>query len=175
MLLKTQGDADLTVALYADARVGKVTERQALVAEVLHHLHEIAAIVYLAAAFGVGVALLFLYTSTAFGFIGREGDFGVLSLLGFDRSTVASMVRRELLLLGATGILLSLPLGYGLADLLNGVLSEAWFEVPTTFDIRDALAMAVPSLFLLPLIARPVIRRIRQQDLPQLLRTRSFG
>jgi len=142
---------------------------------VVHHLHEIAAIVYLAAAFGIGVALLFLYTSTAFSFIGREGDFGLLGVLGFERGQVAAMVRRELLILGGAGILLSVPLGYALAYGLNGVLSEAWFDVPTTFAIFDPAAMALPALLLLPLIVRPVIRRIRNQDLALLLRRRSFG
>jgi ABC-type lipoprotein release transport system permease subunit len=175
VLIATDPGAELTDPLYADTRIGKVTERGALVAEVLHHLHEIAAIVYLAAAFGIGVALLFLYTSTAFSFIDREGDFGLLALLGFERGQVAAMVRGELWLLGGAGILLSMPLGYGLAHWLNGVLSEAWFDVPTTFAIFDPMSMAVPALLLLPLIVRPVIRRIRTQDLGLLLRRRSFG
>jgi len=85
------------------------------------------------------------------------------------------MVRRELLILGGAGILLSVPLGYALAYGLNGVLSEAWFDVPTTFAIFDPAAMALPALLLLPLIVRPVIRRIRNQDLALLLRRRSFG
>jgi predicted lysophospholipase L1 biosynthesis ABC-type transport system permease subunit len=175
VLIGARSNRDLGPALYTDQRIGKVTERQALVDEVIHHLHEIAAIVYLAAAFGVGVALLFLYTSTAFGFLGREGDFGLLELLGFRRSEITGMVRYELWVLGGAGILFSIPLGYALANWLNGILGEAWFTVPTTFDLFDPLLIALPAVVLLPLIGRPVVRRINRQDPAKLLRQRSFG
>ncbi len=176
VLVAAQPEAgDLSEILYRDTRVGKVTERYRLVAEVVHHLHEIAAIVYLAAAFSIGVALLFLYTSTAFAFLEREGDYALLELLGFPRAAVAAMVRRELWLIGGVGVALSIPLGYALSHWLNGVLGEAWFAIPTTFNIIDPLALSVPALALLPLVAWPVVRRIRAQDPALVLRRRSFG
>lgn len=175
VLISSQAGEDLTTVLYQDRRIARVTQRQALVDEVVHHLQEIAGIVYLAAAFSIGVALLFLFTSTSFAFMAREGDFALLEILGFEKATVASMVRREVWLLGGLGIAIALPLGFALAAWLNGILGQAWFHIPTAFDVRDPLFIAVPALALLPLIARPVIRRIRALGLVDVLRRRSFG
>lgn len=169
-------DASLsTNLLYGTTRVGKVTTREVLVAEVLTHLNEIAGIVYLAAVFSIAVALLFLYTSTAFTFMEREADFVLLNTLGFSPRTVAAMVRVELGTLGVIGVLLSVPLGIVLAQWLNGILSKAWFQVPTTVATSDVLSIVVPALLLLPLIALPLIKRLRAQHMTSALRQRSFG
>lgn len=175
VLIASNASDDLTSALYQDTRVAKVTRRGALVAEVVKHLKEIAGIVYLAAAFSIGVALLFLFTSSTFAFMAREPDFALLEILGFERRTVAGMVRKEVWLLGGLGIVIALPLGFALAAWLNGILGDAWFHIPTAFDLRDPLAIALPALLLLPLVARPVIRRIQAITLVDVLRRRSFG
>lgn len=175
VLVSSDSTNDLSAALYQDKRVAKVTVRTALVAEVVHHLKEIAGIVYLAAAFSVGVALLFLFTSSAFAFMARESDFALLEILGFERKTVAGMVRKEVWVLGGIGVALALPLGFLLAAWLNGILGNAWFNIPTSFDVRDPVTIAIPALALLPLVARPVIQRIRAIALVDVLRRRSFG
>jgi putative ABC transport system permease protein len=167
--------ADLAAALFEDRRVGKVTPRAAMVHEFVVHLQEIAGIVYLAAAFSIMVALLFLFTSTSFAFMAREGSFALLRILGFGTDTVASMIRREVLLLGGLGVLLALPLGFALAIWLNGILGAAWFHVPTAYHVIDPLVVALPALALLPLVARPVLRRVRALVLADVLRKRSFG
>lgn len=175
VLVASQGTDDLSAALYQDKRVAKVTVRDALVSEVVKHLKEIAGIVYLAAAFSVGVALLFLFTSSTFAFMAREPDFALLEILGFERRTVAGMVRKEVWVLGGLGVVIAVPLGFALASWLNGILGDAWFNIPTSFDIRDPAAIVLPALALLPLVARPVIKRIQAINLVDVLRRRSFG
>lgn len=161
--------------LYDTARAGKVTTREMLIQEVLKHLNEIAGIVYLAAAFSIAVAVLFLYTSTAFTFMERQADFVLLNTLGFSPRTVAGIVLTELGILGVTGVLLSVPLGIVLAYWLNGILSKAWFQVPTSVATSDVLSIVVPALLLLPVIAIPLIKRLRAQPMTSVLRQRSFG
>lgn len=175
VLVAAQPQHDLTEALYDDKRVGKVTGRQAMVDEVVAHLKEIAGIVYLAAAFSILVALLFLFTSTAFAFMAREGSFSLMEIIGFARRTVSSMVRREVALLSTAGVALGIPLGFALAAWLNGILGEAWFAIPTAWNVVDPLLVAAPALALMPLVARPVLKRIAAIDLPHVLRRRSFG
>lgn len=175
VLVASEAKADLSMELYKDRRVAKVTVREALVGEVIKHLKEIAGIVYLAAAFSIIVALLFLFTSSSFAFMAREADFALLQILGFERSSVGVMVRKEVWLLGGIGVALALPLGFALAAWLNGILGEAWFNIPTSFDIKDPASIAIPALLLLPLVARPVIKRINAINLVDVLRRRSFG
>lgn len=174
VLIRAQG-ADPTDRLRADPRVAKVSRRDALVSEVIHHLGEISGIVYLAAAFSIGVALLFLYTSTALAFANRERDFGLMKLLGYRDQQVVAMVRRELWLLGGAGLLIAIPLGLALSNWLNGMLSEAWFDVPTRLRLLDPLLILVPAALLLPVVARPIVRRILAMDPARLVRERSFG
>lgn len=175
MLVAAYSSSDLTVPFYQDSRVGKVTARAALVGEVIAHLQEIAGIVYLAAAFSVGVALLFLFTSSSFAFMERESDFVLLEILGFRVDTVSAIVWREVGVLGSMGIALALPLGYVLAVWLNNLLGQAWFYVPTVLNWRDPLFIAAPALILLPFTTLPVLKRIRVTTMTDVLRRRSFG
>lgn len=174
-ILLSAGTGLTSAMLYDTARVAKVTTREMLIQEVLKHLNEIAGIVYLAAAFSIAVAVLFLYTSTAFTFLERQADFVLLNTLGFSPRTVAGIVLTELGILGVTGILFSVPLGIVLAHWLNGILSKAWFQVPTTVATSDVLSIVVPALLLVPAIAVPLIKRLRSQPMTAVLRQRSFG
>lgn len=175
VLVQSAPGMDLYSELFAERRVGKVTSRDAMVHEVVTHLKEIAAIVYLAAAFSILVALLFLFTSTAFAFMARENGFALMRILGFRISVVDSTIRREVWMLGGIGIVLAIPLGYALAAWLNGILGAAWFHIPTAFHLLDPLFVVLPSFALLPLVAHPVLRRVRAFVLPDVLRSRSLG
>ncbi len=175
VLVSANQNSNLSSVFYQDSRVGKVTVRSELVAEVIAHLKEIAGIVYLAAAFSIGVALLFLFTSSSFTFMERESDFVLLEILGFEQKTLSKMMKVEVGILGVMGIILSLPTGYVLAMILNSILGQAWFNVPTLFDWRDPVFVMIPALVLLPVTTIPVIKKIKSMTMSETLRRRSFG
>ncbi len=155
--------------------VARVMDKGAVTKEFVKHLREIAGILHLATLFSMVVAVLTLLISVIFSFATRQTDFALLQILGFHRNAVATMIRREVLLLGALGVVLSVPLAIMLAWGLNGVLGKAWLTVDTHFRMLDALMVVLPALLILPLVARPVVKAVRGLDPVAVIRRRKFG
>lgn len=156
-------------------RVGRVTFKSELVGNLLAIVDEVLVILYITEAFSLLVAVLFVFTSTSFTLLSRREEYALLRILGFGDRTVAAMVVAEVSVAGFLGAALAIPVGYGLARLLCGRLSEAWFSVGIVLSPRDALIIVIPALLLMPLVALPAIRTILAADLPQTLREKRFG
>lgn len=161
--------------LYRLDRVGRVTEKARLIREIVHHLNEVTGIVILAFAFSLLVAVLFLFSTTAFGVLRRQGEYAMLRTIGFSDGTVARIVLLEVSLVGMVGVAIASCAGVGLSSFLNGVLSEAWFKIDTVVTMKDIAIVLVPGLLFLPLTAWPPIRNILRAGLVPMLRKRAFG
>jgi putative ABC transport system permease protein len=162
-------------ALYQLDRVGRVTSKQTLIDEFVHHLKEIAGIVFLAFAFSLVVAVLFLFSTTAYGVLRRLPEYSTLRTIGFADRTVLKMIMLEVAAIGAVGALLAVFVGIALSHSLNGVLSDAWFQVDTTVTATDLLMVLLPALILFPLTAIPPFRAIVRAGMVPVLRRRAFG
>jgi ABC-type lipoprotein release transport system permease subunit len=173
--LKTDASFGALDALYGLDRVGRVTAKDRLVEEFVHHLEEIAGIVYLAFGFSLVVAVLFLFSTTAYGVLRRLGEYSTLRTIGFADRTVLKMIMVEVATIGAVGIVLALGTGILLSNSLNGVLSDAWFKVDTTVLPKDVLVVLLPALLFFPLTAIPPFRAIVRAGMVPTLRRRAFG
>ncbi|WP_287278741.1 FtsX-like permease family protein, partial [Ralstonia sp.] len=161
--------------LYQLDRVGRVTSKTNLVAEFVHHLIEIAGIVYLAFAFSLVVAVLFLFSTTAYGVLRRLPEYSTLRTIGFADRTVLKMIMMEVATIGAIGTVVAVAAGIGISITLNGVLSDAWFQVDTTVTAKDLLVVLLPALVFFPLTAIPPFRAIVRAGMVPTLRRRAFG
>lgn len=161
--------------LYQLDRVGRVTSKANLVAEFVHHLIEIAGIVYLAFAFSLVVAVLFLFSTTAYGVLRRLPEYATLRTIGFADRTVLKMIVMEVAAIGAIGTVVAVAAGIGISMALNGVLSNAWFQVDTTVTAKDLLVVLLPALIFFPLTAIPPFRAIVRAGMVPTLRRRAFG
>jgi putative ABC transport system permease protein len=171
--LRTGANFPRADALYSLDRVGRVTEKSILVGEFVAHLKEIAAIIYLAFAFSLAVALLFVFSTTSFSVLKREPEYATLRTLGFSDAIVVKIVLIEIIVIGIAGLLLALPAGIAISIFLNKVLSQAWFTIDTVVTMQDALIVLIPALFLFPLTGWPPIRSIRAAGLVQQIRRRA--
>jgi ABC-type lipoprotein release transport system permease subunit len=161
--------------LYRLDRVGRVTSKSHLVQEFVDHLKEIAAIVYLAFGFSLAVAVLFLFSTTAYGVLRRLAEYSTLRTIGFADRTVLKMIMLEVAVIGAVGTLVAVGAGIFISYTLNGVLSQAWFQVDTTVTARDLLVVLLPALLFFPLTAIPPFRAIVRAGMVPTLRRRAFG
>jgi putative ABC transport system permease protein len=152
-----------------------VTSKAHLVAEFVHHLVEIAGIVYLAFAFSLVVAVLFLFSTTAYGVLRRLPEYSTLRTIGFADRTVLKMIMMEVAAIGAIGTVVAVAAGIGISVALNGVLSDAWFQVDTTVTTKDLLVVLLPALIFFPLTAIPPFRAIVRAGMVPTLRRRAFG
>lgn len=175
IFLKTGAGFGQRDDLYKLDRVGRVTSKAALVNEFVVHLKEIAGIVYLAFIFSLLVAVLFLFSTTAYGVLRRLAEYSTLRTIGFADRTVLKMILFEVAAIGAVGTVVAVAAGIAISAGLNGVLSDAWFQVDTTVTLTDMLVVLVPALILLPLTAIPPFRTIVRAGMVPTLRRRAFG
>ncbi len=175
VFLKTGAAFASADPLYQVDRVGRVTQKAGLVKEFVAHLQEIAGIIYLAFAFSLVVAVLFLFSTTAYGVLRRLGEYATLRTVGFADRTVLRMILTEVALIGAVGTVLAVFAGIGISHGLNAVLSQAWFQVDTQVELRDFLIVLLPAWLLFPLTALPPFKTIIRAGLVPTLRRRAFG
>lgn len=155
--------------------VARVMDKQRVTQEFVKHLDEIAGIIHLAMLFALLVAALSLLTYAALALGARRGDFALLRILGFSAPDVGRMMRREVALAGAAGVLLAIPLALLLALLLNGLLGRAWLHVNYSLRWQDVLIVSAAGLALLPLAAWPAVRAVRRLNPVHVLRERRLG
>lgn len=175
VFLKTGPKFGSLDSLYQLDRVARVTSKSNLVDEFIHHLKEIAGIVYLAFAFSLVVAVLFLLSTTAYGVLRRLPEYSTLRTIGFADRTVLRMIMMEVAAIGAIGTLVAVVAGIAISSALNGVLSDAWFQVDTTVTATDLLVVLLPALIFFPLTAIPPFRAIIRAGMVPTLRRRAFG
>ena len=173
--LKTNTSFGPADALYQLDRVGRVTSKAHLVDEFVEHLKEIAGIVYLAFGFSLLVAILFLFSTTAYGVLRRLAEYSTLRTIGFSDRTVLKMIMMEVATIGAVGTLVAVAAGIAISHGLNDVLSQAWFQVDTTVAAKDLLVVLLPALIFFPLTAIPPFRTIVRAGMVPTLRRRAFG
>lgn len=173
--LKTDAQFGPADALYQLDRVGRVTSKANLVTEFVDHLKEIAGIVYLAFGFSLVVAVLFLFSTTAYGVLRRLPEYSTLRTIGFADRTVLKMITTEVAAIGAVGTLVAVAAGIAISYGLNDVLSQAWFQVDTTVTAKDLLVVLLPALIFFPLTAIPPFRSIVRAGMVPTLRRRVFG
>ena len=108
----------------ADARIpaaGLTTQR----AQIEQEMGPETLFAYLCTAFAVlalAIACVGLYGTTSYAVARRTGEIGIRMALGAQRGTVVWMVLREVLLLAALGLAISLPAALGASKLVESLL-----------------------------------------------------
>lgn len=161
--------------LYDFDRVARVTSKTRLVDEFVHHLKEIAGIVYLAFGFSLVVAVLFLFATTSYGILRRLPEYATLRTIGFGDATVLKTILLEVAAIGAVGTAVAVGVGIALSYALNGALSQAWFQVDTTVTLHDLLIVLLPAVIAFPVTALPPFKAIVRAGMVPTLRRRAFG
>jgi putative ABC transport system permease protein len=98
-----------------------------------------------------------------------------LRTIGFADRTVLKMIMTEVAAIGAIGTVVAVVAGIAISSVLNGVLSDAWFQVDTTVTAMDLLVVLLPALIFFPLTAIPPFRAIVRAGMVPTLRRRAFG
>jgi len=167
--------AALVPTVYRLRRVARVTPKSRLIELLVQASREIAVIIYVAAVFSIGVALLFMVSSASFTILRRRAEYAMLAVLGFSARFRTLVIVGEIALLGLVGALLTGPVGLGMALFLNRKLSQAWFGIGTVFSPLDLIAIVLPAMGLIVVVAWQLARSTRSTSLVEVLRRRRFG
>ena len=170
-----QSTSDIENVLYKMDHVTRVTQKKNLLKEVTDIVEEALIIIYVAAAFSIAVAVLFVFTSASFSILNRSSEYTMLRILGFGDNIVILTIVTETFLIGFIGALLAIPMGYIISTYLNSYLSEAWFTVNTVIHMYDVFIILLPACLIIPIASFPAIKIILNTQLWKTLRERAFG
>ena len=119
--------ADLELRLGSSVRILTPEQRERTASDLLEAFRLNLTALSLISLF---VGLFLVYSSTQALLVRRRAEFGVLRSLGATRAQVLSLILREVLLIGAVGVLLGIPLGYWAAqanvEVVSGTLHNLY-------------------------------------------------
>lgn len=106
------------------------------------------------------ISVLFIISSTSFTLDAKANDYGLLRAMGYSETVVAKTIIVEILLITFMGSILAIPLGILFSYLLNEQLTQIWFKVTTTADLKDFISVILPTMGLIPFASLPLLMRI---------------
>ncbi len=151
--------------LHRTSGVARVFDKADLRAGVAEYIRLARAEADVASGLQLVIAVLLVFTTLQLHIDERERDFAILRILGHRARTIAGIAFLEVFVVGAVGLLLSLPVGRGLADFLVASMSAAWVDMPLVLTPVDYLTVVLLTFALLPFAAAPGIRRVLTRDL----------
>lgn len=173
-LIETRPGAEEAVAAALRARgfVGDVRMKSTIVDALRAHTRELLAVVSFALVFGILVSCLVAGAMTTLNILEREADYAMLRIQGFELSRVKKGVYGEVLVTGALGALLAAPLSYWVTLVLNHQMGQAFFYVKTVLSPVAIILTIAATILFMPIAAGPAIRRIRDMNLAESVRSR---
>ena len=132
--------------LSGDSRILSSVSTQTLIDDFSGSVALINTVVYLIIAFAAALSFTVVFTLCNTNISERERELATLKVLGFRRREVHTYVNKETIVLTLIGILVGLPLGFGLTNCLRWVLKmpSLYFDVviePLTYPIAAAFAI----------------------------------
>ena len=113
-----------------------------------------------------------IYSTTIMSIRERTGEFSSLRVLGYSRQEIFRLLAGENLLLAALGLLLGVPLGWGLVKLMGLSFTTDLYTLTEPVSLTSLL-LALGSTLLFVLLAQLITyRRIQRMDFIQALTTR---
>jgi putative ABC transport system permease protein len=103
--------------------------------------------------FGGIVGFAIVYNITTVSINERIMEFSSLRVMGFEKKEIFRMITRENALMTAVGIILGIPVGYGMIKALETSISTEIYTIP---------AIILPSTYVIALIATLIFVAIAQ-------------
>ncbi len=153
---------------------GRITAKENLVRDFETVLQDIRKLVMLVAIIALTVAMLFVVANLSMTIAERLGEFASLRILGFDNRTSRAIILTEGLLQMVVALMLVAPASLVMAVYLNGLASEAWFTQATDYPAWMFAAVSVCVVALTPVSLLSVLKRVREMNPIQEIKSRNI-
>lgn len=120
--------------------------------------------------FGVALGFAIIFNTITINVLERQREIATMRTFGTGIGRLASMVTVENVLMGVLGVLVGLPIGFGLAQYFAGLYQNELLDMPVVIYTRTYLLAAAGALIILLLAEIPAIRFVRRLDLPAIVR-----
>jgi putative ABC transport system permease protein len=129
-------------------------------------------IVFVVIMLGFAVALGFtiIFNTITINVLERERELATMRTFGTGITRLASMLTVENVLMGLLGVVLGMPVGYGLAQYFATLYQNDIFDMPMVINGSTYATAGVAAIIVLLLAEVPAIRYVRRLDLPSVVR-----
>jgi putative ABC transport system permease protein len=137
--------------------------------------HDVLYIVYVAMGFGFLMMVVFIVMFLSLTIEERKAEYGMFLSLGYSRREIGWIVLSEVSALMIASMVLSLPLAFELAFVLNRRMSESFVEIQmssTPWDIIIPMSLCLGCVAIAAVMGTANIFRLR---VVEVLRARSIG
>ncbi|WFA08565.1 ABC transporter permease [Tissierella sp. Yu-01] len=122
--------------------------------------------------FGGVLGFAIVYNITTVSINERIMEFSSLRVLGFDKNQIYRLVTRENGLMTIFGILLGIPLGYGMCVGLSSAVSTEIYSIPTMISPGTYIISAIATIVFVTVAQLATIRKIHNINFMEALKNR---
>jgi len=162
-------------AIRARPEVGEVHSRQQIVSALKVHSKELMVVISIAIALALLVAVLVIATTVTINVLERESDYATLRVLGFTFARVRRGILLEVLVTGALGATIAVPLSYAISRFLDSQMGKAFFPVRTVLEPWSLAIVVAAAIAFMPVAALPGLARVKRVDLAAAVRRKAMG
>jgi putative ABC transport system permease protein len=124
-------------------------------------------------AFGVALGFAIIFNTITMNTLERRRELATMRTIGSAVGRLGAMLTVENVLMGLLGLVVGLPLGYGIALYFASLYQNELFDMPTVIYTRTYGIATLGALLVLLLAEIPSIRFVRRLDLPAAVREMS--
>lgn len=123
--------------------------------------------------FGGILGFAIVYNVTIISISERKREFSSLRVLGFDKKEIYKLITRENGIMTVLGIILGVPLGYGMCVGISSSISTDIFAIPVILGPESYIITAVATIIFVVIAQLATIRKIRNLDFLEALKDRT--
>lgn len=123
--------------------------------------------------FGGALGFAIVYNISLISINERILEFSSLRVLGFNKSEIFRMITRENVLMTILGILLGIPVGYGMCAGLASSASTDLYSIPMMINVRDYMTAAFITICFIVIGQLATSRKIQHLNFMDALKNRA--
>lgn len=123
--------------------------------------------------FGGILGFAIVYNITIISISERKREFSSLRVLGFDKKEIYKLITRENGIMTVLGIILGVPLGYGMCVGIASSISTDIFAIPVILGPESYIITAIATVIFVVIAQLATIRKIHNLDFMEALKDRT--
>lgn len=175
LLVELEGEPDEGVKSRLLALPGTPTvEYTEDVRELIDELNELFFVfVGIMLAFGVALGFAVIFNTITINTLERQRELATMRTIGSGVARLGGLLTMENVLMGLLGLVVGLPVGYGISLYFGSLYQNDLFDMQTVIYTRSYGIAALGAIIVLLLAELPSIRFVRKLDLPAVVREMS--
>ena len=169
-LVKSQDD--LVSKLKDVKNIRQIQSVNDMQSSLLEYMDMIIASVGVMLIFGGVLGFAIVYNITTVSINERLMEFSSLRVMGFEKSQIYRLITRENWIMTGVGIILGMPLGYGMCIALVEAVSTEIYSIPPIIDLKTYLYSTIATIIFVTIAQLATVRKIYNLQFMDALKNR---